>query len=263
MKHPSLAQLLLRLKSSPRVKGIFLTGSTAAGITPSSDIDLVVILDKNVEGMKSVYTTVERHFADIFFFDLPFIHRLHKKRRVAGNSFEGMFCTWLAQGKIEYDPGSFLQGLRKKIGINFPILDVSESEKRDLWVKVNYNFIANARYYGAKKGLYHQALALRLLYSVIELVTAYCSFRGIAWRGEKAVIHYLKQHDRKYLETFLAYTASRTLDDKMKQYRALFRRTSFGKYKPWHDGFVIPMSTQHQYDPGLCRFWHRLARRSP
>jgi len=62
MKYPSLKNLLEQLKLSPRVKGIFSTGTTATGLTPWSDIDLVIVLDKNDEKIKLVYTKIEKSF---------------------------------------------------------------------------------------------------------------------------------------------------------------------------------------------------------
>ena len=88
MKYPSLAKLMEELKSSPRVRGIFVTGTTASGLSPSSDIDLVVILDENKEKIRSVYTTVEGHFSDIFFFDVDFLKQLQGKGNVLANDFE-------------------------------------------------------------------------------------------------------------------------------------------------------------------------------
>ena len=72
MKHASYTEIIHSLQASLRVRGIFATGTTASTLTPSSDIDLVVIVDKNIEEIKSVYTTIENRFADIFFFDVAF-----------------------------------------------------------------------------------------------------------------------------------------------------------------------------------------------
>lgn len=72
-KYLSLAILIKKLKTSPRVRGIFTTGTTASKLIPYSDIDLVIILDKNREGIKSVFTIIENHFSDIYFLMLSFI----------------------------------------------------------------------------------------------------------------------------------------------------------------------------------------------
>ncbi len=259
MQYSSLSKLIAQLKSSPRVKGIFLAGATALKPSPSSDIDLIVLLDKNSEGMKAVYTAVEHRFADIFFFDVAFVQRLKAKREVSGNGVDGMFVRWLAAGTIAYDPLNLLRETKEKISERPPTQKISNMEKRDAWVKVNYNFIANSRYYRSRNARYHTALEFRLLYSVIELVTAYFLFRNIPWRGEKAAVRYFTEHDQEFLEIFRKYAASASLAEKMKRYRALFAKVFFGGYARWENGFVIPISNNHnQFDPALLRFWNGL-----
>ncbi len=260
MKYPALSNLIEKLKSSPRVKGIFSTGTTAAQMNPSSDIDLVVVIDKNLEDIKSVYTMIENRFADIFFFDIDFLKQLEDKREVSGNNFDGMFLAWLKKGKIEYDPENLLQPLKSKIEETPPIQKVAHSEKRDFWIKTNYNFIANSRYYNSQDELYHQALELRLLYSVIELITAYFSFRDIPWRGEKTAVQYLEQNDPAFWATFQKYSESNTLPEKMKYYEQLFDKIFFGEYQKWGKDFIIPISNKNGYDSELSYFWNNLTK---
>lgn len=258
MKYSSLENLIEKMKSSPRVKGIFTTGTTASKLTPSSDIDLVVVLDKNYEGIKLVYTTIEKHFSDVFFFDIDFLNQLKNKREFFGNNFDGMFSEWLARGKIEYDPENLLLALKNKLRENPPLQKVADSEKRDFWVKINYNHIANLRYYSGGE-LYKKALEIRLLYSIMELITAYFSFRDIPWRGEKAAVKYLEQNDREFLSIFQSYSKSNSLGDKMKYYGELFDKVFFGEYQRWESDFVVTVSSQNQYDPKLTSFWEQLA----
>lgn len=258
MKYGSLRDLIDKLKTSPRVKGVFTTGTTASGVNPSSDIDIVVILDKNTEELKSIYTTIENRFSDIFFFDVEFVKQLEDKSEVSGNNFEGMFLAWLGSGDIEYDSGGLLSEMKKKIEKTPPVQRVTEQEAKDLWVKVNYNFIANLRHYGSKYELYHRALEIRLLYSVVELMTAYFSFRGIPWRGEKDAVKYLEVNDQSFWEIFQKYSTSNTLSEKVKNYEELFRGVFSGEYKKWEEGFVVPISNNKGYDKELSDFWNSL-----
>lgn len=258
MKYPSLISLMEKMKSSPRVKGIFTTGTTATKMSSSSDIDIVVVLDKNSKDIKSVYTIIENYFSDIFFFDIGFLNRLKNKQEVSGNNFDGMFLEWLAKGKIEYDPENFLFTLKNKMNTNPPLQKVADLEKNDFWIKTNYNFIANLRYYNSKDELYHKALEFRLLHSMIELITAYFSFRGIPWRGEKAAVKYLEQNDKQFLSIFQEYTKSDILAGKMKYYAELFNRAFFGEYQKWENDFIIPISNQNQYDYELLDFWKEI-----
>ncbi|MBI4256515.1 hypothetical protein HY626_00480 [Candidatus Uhrbacteria bacterium] len=258
MKYPSLASLIEKLKSSPRVKGIFCAGTTATTLTPSSDIDLVIIIDKNSEGIKSIFTTIENHFSDLYFFDMDFLNQLKDKDEIFGNNFDGIFLTWLATGKIEYDPENVLSEIKHKATATLATQKVPDSEKRDFWVKINYNFVANSRYYSSKDKIYHKALELRLLHSVIELITAYFAFRGIPWRGEKSTVKYLQQNDREFLAIFERYTNSTLLTEKMKFYIELFNGVLFGEYRKWEDDFLVAISNKNQYDQNLNKFWDSL-----
>lgn len=259
MKSTSLVQFIEILSSSPRVKSLFTTGTTATKPSPSSDIDLIVILDKNIEDVKSIYTMIENRFADIFFFDIEFTQTLRNKKELSTNAFEGMFTEWLVKGKIEYDPENTLTTLKQRIEKEPPIQKVPDAEKRDFWIKTNYNFIANSRYHNSDDTLYHEALEFRLLYSVIELITAYFSFRNLPWRGEKTAIKYFKQNDPDFFSLFQRYSGSKNLDERMNYYGELFRKSFHGEYQKWQDDFVIPVSWKEGYKPELKEWWEKLS----
>ena len=116
----------------------------------------------------------------------------------------------------------------------------------------------NSRYYNSKDEIYHKALEFRLLYSVIELITAYFSFRSIPWRGEKSAVKYLQQNDQNFLSIFEKYSTSNSLPEKMKFYTELFNAIFFGEYQKWEENFVIAISSKNQYDQNLNEFWETL-----
>ena len=255
MNSYTLKNLIKNLSASPQVRSIFTTGTTASGYNPSSDIDLVVILDNNRENVKSIYTTIENRFADIFFYDVDFVKKLHKMESVNASSFEGMFIGWLTKGKIEYDTDDILKNFKTKIIEHPPQQTITEQEKRDFWIKVNYNLIANTRYYESKDTLYHEALEIRLLYSVIELITAYFSFRNVPWRGEKTAVKYFKEHDQEYYSIFQKCVSSSNLEEKIKQYTLLAESTFFGEFKKWPSDFVIGISNKTGFDANIAKWW--------
>jgi hypothetical protein len=246
------------LSLSPRVKGIFTTGSTATGLTPSSDIDLVVILDKNKEGIKAAYTMIEGKFADIFFFDLAFVKRCATSNAIAANGFEGIFLTWLAKGNIEKDERGILADLKTKAQSKVKTLTISTDEKRDSWFKINYNYIANKRYFESDNALYHEALEFRLLYSVSELIVAYFAFRDIPWRGEKEAVTHLKKEDRNTYACFTKYFKSNTVKDRYAAYAKLFRRVLVSSDQQWDKDFLVILNSKHQVDESLEKFWKGL-----
>ena len=203
---------------------------------------------------------IEDRFSDIFFFDTDFLNQLKNKSEISGNNFDGVFLEWLKEGKVEYDPENLLSNLKSKIGETSPVQKIADSEKMDFWQKTNYNFIANSRYYNSNDELYHKALEFRLLYSIIELITAYFSFRAIPWRGEKAAVKYLEQNDHEFLAAFQKYSESNTLNKKMKYYELLFDKIFSGKYQKWDKDFIIPISQKGGYDKKLLDFWNNLTK---
>lgn len=233
----SLSKTIEKLKTSKQVVGIFTTGSSSTGLKPYSDIDLVVILNKNSEKIKSIYTMVDNHFADIFFFDLDFLKQIQLKKTIPTNSFEGIFITWLSKAKIYYDTSGILTKYKKAFSAKK--MFIADNEKQEWLTKINYSYIANKRYYGAKDKLYSRALELRLAHSVIELCTTYCALRNIGWRGEKAFITYLQKHDKKYLKNLLDYFNSKSLKAKVGYYGKLFTMTLTPQYKKWGKDFFI------------------------
>jgi len=233
----SLSKTIEKLKISKQVVGIFTTGSSSTGLKPYSDIDLVIIFKKNSEKIKSIYTTLDNHFADIFFFDIPFLEQIQSNQSLSANSFKGIFVTWLAKGVIHHDPIGLLAKYKKTFSKKKMI--ITDAEKQECLVKINYNYIANKRYYSAPNKIYSQALQLRLAYSVIELGTTYCALRNIAWRGEKEFIVYLDKHDKKYLKTLLGYFDGKNLKAKSSYYEKLFTMTLTPQYKKWGKDFFI------------------------
>ncbi len=258
MPQIALQDLIDELALSSRVKGIFTTGTTATGLTTSSDIDLVVILDKNSEEIKSAYTMIEERFADIFFFDSDFVTKCKNMERIPANAFEGMFITWLAKGKIYKDDTGVLFELKEDARAKMDGFIIPDEEKQDSWFKINYSFIANTRYFNAENDLYHKALELRLLYSISELIVAYFTFRNIPWRGEKSAIAYLEEHDTRTYECFTNFLESSSLEKRFNAYQDLFHRTSFANYQQWNDDFLVVLNSKHHVDESLTIFWNQL-----
>lgn len=258
MPQHDLPTIIEALSLSPRVKGLFTTGTTATGLTPSSDIDLFIILDKNEEGIKSVYTLIEDRFADIFFFDVEFVARCASLNTVPANGFEGMFFTWLAKGSIKKDDSGILAEVKALAESKTAPFTISLEEKQSSWFKINYNYLANKRYFNSQDALYHKALGLRLLYSVSELVTTYFAFRDIPWRGEKAAIRYFEQFDAETYASFVRYLESPSLSERFEAYTKLFYQVSIKEYDPWKTDFLVALDTKNHIDNTLKPFWRGL-----
>lgn len=251
MSCANLQSVLDHLSHVPEVNGVFTTGTTASGLGPSSDIDIVVILEKNDAGIKSAYTMIEHRFADLFFFDVDFVKKVMQLTEVPANGFEGMFITWLEKGKIQKDESGLLAQLKAHVGTKSHLMHIALEEKQDSWFRMNYNFIANQRYFDSEDDLYHSALEIRLLYSVTELIVAYFTLRGIPWRGEKEAIKYFAANDEQMLKIFTDYTKSQSLADRFHVYQDLFRAVLYGDFQAWDKEFLIVKDEKNRMDERL------------
>lgn len=197
-----IRKTISKLKGRGQVTAVFLTGSGATlEFKDYSDYDLIVILDRDEVGLKSIYTFIDDKFADIFFFTEEKIKKLAKRIEVNPNSMDGILLSWLSGAKIEFDKTGSISELKKKVEANYFKTLIPNDEITSVWNKVNYNFICNQRYYRSGNKIYLKALDIKLLYSVIELITAYFTFHQTSWRGEKQAITYLETSDLLFIKS--------------------------------------------------------------
>jgi len=220
----SLEIIINGLKNSDDVDAVFLTGSLGRKESkPYSDIDLVVILKENTLGLYSLYRWIDNTFADIFFFDLADVK----------NATDNLLAHWLKNADIRFDKSGATTELKKKANASERTPMVSIKEKQSFWQKINYNFVANKRYFESNDRLYHEALELRLLYSTIEVVCGYFALRDIPWRGEKNAVTILAAHHPDFYELFKKYSSSGLLKDRFLYYSQMVSLIFTDEYKQW------------------------------
>jgi predicted nucleotidyltransferase len=220
----SLEKIIQGLKNSDGVDAVFLTGSLGRKESKSySDIDLVVILKENPYGVYSLYRWIDNTFADIFFFDLSDVK----------NATDNLLMHWLKNADIRFDKSGATTKLKKKANINNQVLAVGTKEKQSFWQKINYNFVANKRYFESNDQLYHEALEFRLLYSTIEVICGYLALRDIPWRGEKNAVTALAAHHPDFYALFKKYSVAQSLKDRFLYYSQMVDLVFTNEYKQW------------------------------
>lgn len=261
-----LQNIIEHLKLNNDVDAVFLTGSHGANKKPYSDIDLVIILKENVKQIESIFTWIDGTFADIYFFDLKNIKNIMSSESLFANpligsrienTMDSRLYNWIKKSSIQFDKSGDLTKLKSK-QIE---LKVGEADKEISWNNINYNFEVNTRYFNSGDSVYHEALEMRLLYSVSQLITGYFSFRGIQWEGEKNAVKYLKDKDPKFYENFILYSKSSTLENKFKYYKQMVESVFSGPYHLWTRNEVLPKlrgRTTKLNDPELIEFWEKL-----
>lgn len=228
-----LDKIIEKLKSNDDVDAVFLTGSHGTQEAKAySDIDLVIILKENKNNLYSLYRWIDGIFADIFFFDLTDLKRIENCAGKYENPMDGAFMSWLKKADIKFDKSGNLSVLKNKTDESGESL-VQTKDKDSFWQKINYNFVANKRYFESNDPLYLEALELRLLYSMIEVICGYVAFRDISWRGEKEAVKYLKNNHPDFYNIFKSYSTSNNLADKFRFYEQMLNLVFTDEYKKW------------------------------
>jgi hypothetical protein len=173
---------------------------------------------------------------------------------------DAIFVGWLTKATIKFDKSGKLSELKEKITDLSNKIVIPQSEKDSFWQKINYNVVANNRYFESGDPIYHQALEMRLLYSVSEVLTGYFVFRDILWRGEKTAIKYLKENDADFYEAFTRYTEATNLEDRFKAYNHLLDLVFTTGYERWKKGDVWHQAKDRSRvnEQDLIEYWKKL-----
>ncbi len=240
-KLKQLNSFIQQLKNNDKVDAVFLTGSFGKekDYSVDSDLDIVVILKQNPQNIQSVFTWIDKIFSDIYFFDLNFVKKILNKKILNSNSWEVLLYSWLQKADIKFDKSGITTKLKqRKISLRVP-----DEDKFNYWQKINYNYITNKRYFKSKKKIYHQALQIRLLYCVAELLNGYFILRDMLWKGEKEAIMYIKNKEKKLWKHFREFTKSTTIKDKFVCYEKMLNIVLKG-YPKWSKNNIIILSNQ-------------------
>lgn len=257
----NLDEIIKNLKAKPEVDAVFLTGSHGTKTSkPHSDFDLVIVLNKNSKGIRAVYTWIDGRFADIFFFDKTDLDRLANAKDYPANAWDTVLVSWLQKSSVFFDKSGRLSELIDKVK-NLNNFSASVKEQRDSWQKINYNYIANERYFKSGDSLYHEALEIRLLYSVSELICGYFILRNIPWRGEKEAIIYLKKSKPDIYLLLQKYWQAKNLKERFGLYTELVDKVFTDDYRKWEeDDVVVTLNNQKPPadDKDLTKLWNGL-----
>ncbi|MEX1086974.1 MAG: nucleotidyltransferase domain-containing protein [Candidatus Paceibacterota bacterium] len=256
-----LETIIKNLENNENIDAGFLTGSYGIGQKSNySDIDLVIIFKENDKNIKSIYTWIDDTFADIFFFDQSDLERIEKSEKVSANDMDAIFIAWLEKASILFDKSGLTTKLKSDLKSNQNVIAIPQEEKKEWWQKINYNFIANKRYFESGNPLYSEALEIRLLYSVTELINGYFEFRDIPWRGEKYATSYLKDNDTDFYKTFFEYLNASDLSKRFELYSNLVALTLTPDFPLWTKEDVVTQTKGGSLDVNadLADYWKDL-----
>lgn len=245
----SLQEIIAKLLQNDNVDALLLCGSTATGKqTRNSDYDLVLVVKEKPEKLLSLFTHIDGLPADIFFYSVADIKRIISDKQ-AKDGGETWLMHWLLEGKISFDKSGDLSKLQNMIS---EIHGPPDTSAGTVAYKVNYNLVNNTRYFESNDPLYHSALEIRLLYSIVEALVGYFSMRHIYWEGEKKAIQYLEDHDPEYLSIFQKTAGASNLQDRFVAYRDLVEKSFTAEYPKWDKNIVVSI------EGDFGSFWKKL-----
>jgi len=141
---------------------------------------------------------------------------------------------WAKTGILLHDPEKLLVQLRE-LPLDEVEVQQAAGQSHRVWFGINFNFAHNKRYFNSGDDGYLQALEVRLLYCLMDLLSGYFVLRGIPWKGEKAALHFLHQHDPDYLTLFQQTLRQNKLTEKFRLYSLLVEHTVAGFGGIWAD----------------------------
>jgi len=239
----TLQQVLDRLARCQRVLGLLRIGSQGApGPGTSSDLDLVLVL----AGLDAMPSRVGLTWIDGQLTDLLYVAEgemddlLAAEGAIDGQTWPGRIARWFAAGTVLWDRDGRLTRLCSAMSEPGRINRPDPALQHDRVWSICYNLAQNERMADSDDPLYRQALAMRLLYCVSDLMTAYFPLRGLHWEGEKAALRYWRTRDPAFAEAMDAYLAADGLEARMTRYRLLVDLTLVPVGGAWGPDHRIP-----------------------
>ena len=220
--------LVERLKESPKVDGLLLLGSTGQPtLNAFSDRDLLIVLDES-----DLKITNGAVFCDDVLVDLVFVTRRQVEDLITAepgsislSDPRASFFNWVPSGTIVLDRCGRLESLRDALrrSGSSPKLIEGESVKRA--DRALYNLAHTQRMSGSPDSVYQQAIDLRMLYQLSDLMVDYFNLRGLPWRGEKEAIRYWQSFDAGYLDLLMRCYWERRRAERVRLYAELANAT--------------------------------------
>lgn len=223
MSHGEYNKLIEYIARQDEVIGLFAVGSTAYEVfKPYSDYDLIIVL-KSKPGILFMCTAeADGKLVEMIFTSEDELKNLLAALEICVSSDKYRFANWVKGGQILVDKNGLLQKTKNKIREIF-FSEFSYGERQVIWNKIHYNYSQNKRYFSSNEEIYHQALEIRLLYSMEELFGAYLKLQKIPWQGEKDFIKFISNSDLEFKNLIDEYFRANSLNDRFTTYEKIFK----------------------------------------
>ena len=258
--------LIERLKESPRVDGLMLLGSTGQPtLNAFSDRDLLIVLDECDPSITSGAVFCDGVLVDLIFATRQQVEDLTAAEpgSISLSDPRASFSNWVPSGTIVLDRSGCLARLRGALGRDGSSPKLTEGESVKRVDRAFYNLAQTRRMSGSPDPVYEQAVDLRMLYQLSDLMVDYFNLRGLPWRGEKEAIRYWQSFDAGYLDLFMRCYWERDRTERVRLYAKLVNATIEPVDFQWDTGgpnFVLspPKDMTRENLERAQRFWRSL-----
>ena len=219
----TLEQITARLSQNEVVTGLLLIGSAARGeLTPTSDVDLVVVLSEMPVPLHVGVTYIDGTLTDLIFLRAAQIGKaLALQEHVPNDAWLARIVRWLQEGTVLFDREGQLAQAQEKARFQ-DLLVRSQDAGYGAWFAINYNLAQTKRLLASDDPVYLATADLRMaLYAPGDLVFGYFELRALRWEGDKAAIRHLMAHDPGYLELLTRFLHEQNREGKGKLYEQL------------------------------------------
>ena len=212
----SLAEVTGRLAGHPAINALLYIGSTGRShFNTHSDFDLLIVCSIQPLPAEYIITTIDGRFSDLILVNPKAVESL------PGDGTSTALIHWLQSGTIAFDKSDLLAKAQTRLAGYSNAPDANTSHHLDHLIRINYNLRQNERMLKYEDPVYQDALEMRLLYGISEIVMAYFALRQLPWHGEKEAVRHLLRHDRRFLDMFQQTVRTITLGEKIRLYRKL------------------------------------------
>jgi predicted nucleotidyltransferase len=223
--HLSIDDVVEVLRVHPRVMGIALLGSTGTDrSTPTSDVDLLLLVRDLGRDVAFETTLVQGRLADVVLVDARFACDLGPDAAVPNGTWPHL--AWLATARPLHDPGGLLirAGTAATAMLeDRPVADPAAHQVIRAYlshdVRVNAALLARR-----EDAVLAAALGMRQLHTFVAGVQAWASLRGLPSAGWKRDLERLRRQDPPAFAVVEAFLAADDLADRHQHFVDLLDR---------------------------------------
>ena len=220
--------LVERLTENHNVDGLLFLGSTGqSDLNAYSDRDLLIVVDE-CDPMITNGTV----FCDDILIDLVIVTRQAVEDLIAAelgstslSDSRTIYFNWVLSGIIALDRCGCLGRLRNTLERSESRPKLPEGESVSRSNHALYNLAQTRRMSGSPDSVYQQAVDLRMLYQLSDLMVDYFNLRELPWRGEKEAIRYWRSFDPGYIDLFMRCYWDRDRVQRVRLYAKLVSAT--------------------------------------